>query len=101
MNNPRKENRLNLRFPDSETIDELEICAAKKGLKLPEWARAKLMKIPLIEKFRALLFRRSVESIFVTQKLLEQLCTQDQIQKAKSDARTFVTELEKHVHSQQ
>ena len=100
MKNPRKENRLNLRFSNSEIIDDLDIQAAKNGLKLPEWARSQLIKALFRQRLYELFFRRAVESVFTTQKLIEQLCTAEQIQKAKSQARKHMAELEKHVRSE-
>jgi len=100
MKNPRKENRLHLRFNDGDVIDDLEIHAGKLGLKLPEWARSTLIKALFIQKLYELLFRRAIESVFTTQKMLEQLCTPEQVEKAKTQARNHMIELEKHVRSE-
>jgi len=100
MKNPRKENRLHLRFNNGDIIDDFEIQAAKQGLKLPEWARSTLIKALFIQKLNELLFTRAVESVFTTQKMVEQLCTPEQVEKAKTQARNHMAELEKHVRSQ-
>jgi len=89
----RKEPRLNLRFPDHDELDELELLANKKGMTLAAFIkfmlRNALKNDQKVEDFR----ETTLESLLIVRGVVEDTASEDQVSKAKARVKSYLAKL--------
>jgi len=97
MTRLRKECRLNLRFSKQTQMDDMEIVAHNKGMTLPVWAKATLLRALVSSQEDEILARKSRESTLTVQKILERTQSPEDISAARRDVAEYIKRIKDHV----
>ncbi len=92
----RKESRINVRFKDFVVMDKLEIIALSKGMSLQQYSVQILINSLEATDEMRILKRTELECILTTQKLLEFSLPADQVAKAKSYTKDYLSKVASH-----
>ena len=97
---PRKDPRINVRFPTMREMDLVELTANRDGLDLQNWIR-QLVRDEIDERpLRRLMMRVAFESLLIIRAALESLIGPAETEKAKARAQAYIDELEKSARDQ-
>ena len=96
MKRIRKHPRINLRFKDHYTMNELELAANKQGLTLPSWIK-QVMAIELQKSssFNAL-EETALESILIARKHMEDTASEDKVQAVRCHVRSYIEKIKNY-----
>ena len=96
MTKPRKENRLNLRFANTNEIDDLAILAESEGYQLPSWAKATLLKAQRQAAENEIFYMKALECVLSTYKVMERKFP-DEMSAARRDVAEYMKRTKDHV----
>lgn len=88
MPNPRKDNRLNLRFANNE-IDDLAIVAESEGLPLPSWAKATLLNAQRRAAENEILHYKALECVLIIFKVMERVANPNDVSAARHEVEEY------------
>jgi len=97
MSRPRRDCRINLRFPEKNQIDDMEILAHEQGMTLPVWAKATLLRALIRSSEDEILARKAQESTLTIQKIMERTQSPEDISAARKDVAEYIKRVENHV----
>jgi len=92
----RKEPRLNLRFPDHDELDELELLANMKGMTLAAFIKYLLRKALRNDQNIDDLRDTELESLFIIRGIVEDNASKDQLAKIKAKVKAFLEKLKSY-----
>ncbi len=94
MGNKLQNPRINLRLPDRNLYDDMQIHAHSNGQTLPAWAKATLIREMARSESKDILDRQSAMSLLTIQSLIEALSSPGQIDIAKRKARDYIKKVQ-------
>jgi len=96
MSGSTKEARLNIRYPDFEIIDEVEIDANRMGLKKNAWIKEAIVEKLENSKHTRLLEAERLKGDFESRKLIEWMAGPELTQDAKDYVADFFEKITDH-----
>ena len=93
----RKDDRINLRFSDSNFMDDMRILARSEGLTLTQWVKGCLRRAVHRSATTEILNRQAAESAIFNRKFLEHKYAGEDVSIARQQVETHIKNVEKYV----
>ena len=93
----RKDDRINLRFSDSNFMNDMRILARSEGLTLTQWVKRCLRRAVHRSLENDILNRQAAESAIFSRKFLEHKYAGEDVSIARQQVETHIKNVENHV----